>query len=77
MNLGYAHNVGTSGSILKMNGLTQNPANYVRSKAMTKASGLIGLKQIMGTKHWLLYVLSIVLFVVSMLCIIGLAFTLL
>ena len=44
---------------------------------MTKASGLIGLKQIMGTKHWLLYVLSIVLFVVSMLCVIGLAFTLL
>ena len=36
MNLGYAHNVGTSGSILKMNGLTQNPANYVRSRAMTK-----------------------------------------
>ena len=36
MNLGYAHNVGTSGSILKMNGLTQNPANYVRSKAMYK-----------------------------------------
>ena len=77
MNLGYAHNVGTSGSILKMNGLTQNPANYVRSKAMTKASGLISLKQIMGTKHWLLYVLSIGLFAVSMLCIIGLALTLL
>jgi len=44
---------------------------------MTKASGLIGLKQIMGTKCWLIYILSIGLFVVSMLCIIGLAFTLL
>ena len=36
MNLGHVHNVGMSGSILKMNGLTQNPANYVRSKAMTR-----------------------------------------
>jgi len=52
-------------------------SQYREGEPMTKASGLISLKQIMGTKHWLLYVLSIVLFVVSMLCIIGLAFTLL
>ena len=71
MNLGYAHNVGTSGSILKMNGLTQNPANYARSKAMTVLESYPkpprpkrSLRQVLGTPMWLILMSCLGLFAV-------------
>ena len=42
---------------------------------MSKVYGLIGLKQIMGTKCWLIYIACLGLFVAWCLAMIGLAIT--